>query len=232
MTDLQVRARTPLDIVNINLSDLIALPDEKAAPALNERMAALDLIHKIHERSYAERGIIAREFERRKLWQYLIDPDTQTPFASLTAWMSCSDFLGCRRVNFEAKRDMEILEDVPSEKLIDVPKSNIKVLTQLSTKVRNEKGVLQDAKDLPQNKFLEKLEQENPDQHLELRKSFRLNPGRSDARVIDKWVEYAIEHDIAGSATEAIVRACEIAIHDAELDEELRNMKDEEVKAG
>ena len=31
-------------------------------------------------------------------------------------------------------------------------------------------------------------------------------------------------HDLAGSPTEAIVRACERALYDAELDEELKTM--------
>src|SRR5271156_3383912 len=114
-----------------NLSDIIALPDEEAAEAMNDRMGVLDQIHRIYERSYSERGIIAREFERRRLWQHLVDPDTGQSFPNFSAWMACSDFLGCRRVNFESLRDMRALADIPEAQLIDVPKGNIKLLTQL-----------------------------------------------------------------------------------------------------
>jgi hypothetical protein len=223
MSTMQVRART-FDVMAVNLADIMALPDAEAAPALNDRMGALDLVHKIHERTYAETGIIAREFERRKLYEHLIDPDTDRPFPNFTSWASCSNFLACRRIIFESKRDMDLLNDIPSDKLLDVPKSNIKVLTQLSTHVRNDQSVLDSAKNLPQNKFLAKLEKDNPDQHIETRRPFRFMPGRSDAKVMEQWIAYAMEHDIAGSATEAVVRACEYAMHDALLDEELASM--------
>jgi hypothetical protein len=228
VNDLQVRPRTPLEALTGNLSDLICLPDPDAATALNERMAALDLIHRVHERTYPETGIIAREFERRQLYKYLVDPDTGVPFSTFTAWASCSNFLACRRIIFESKRDMEMLQDVPADKLIDVPKSTIKVMTQLSTAVRNDPGILDAAKTLSPNKFLEKVEREQPLQHLEMRKPLRLNPGRSEAKIIGAWIDYALNHDIAGSPTEAIVRACEVAMHDAELDEELAAIPVEE----
>jgi hypothetical protein len=224
MSDI-VRVQNAWDIVNTNLSDLIALPDVQAAPRLNERMALLDQIHKIHERSYSERGIIAREFERRKLWQHLVDPDTGQVFPNFTAWMSCSDFLGCRRVNFEAKKDMEGLEDVPQAKLLDVPKGNIKVLKQLSTKVRNKPEILEAARNLPQNKLLQKIEQEEPDQIIEAKQVLRFSPGRSWVKTIEKAIEWAIENDIAGTRDEALLRMAETALEQWELDFELSHME-------
>lgn len=228
MNSFQVRARTPMEIVSTNLSDLIALPDPEAAGALNTRMAALDQIHRIHERSYAERGIIAREFERRSLWAHLEDPETGTTFANFTAWMSCSDFLGCRRTNFEAKADMKELSDVPADKLIDVTKDNIKVLKLLSTSVRNQPDVLEAAKTMPQDKFLAKVEREHPSQHLEVRRVLRFKPGRSGAKVIEEMIAWALEHDIAGSRDEALIRAAETALDSWKLDEELRSEPAEE----
>lgn len=222
-----VRVRTTFDIISTNLSDLIALPDDKAAAALNERMGVLDQIHKIHERSYCERGIIAREFERRELWRHLVDPDTRTQFSSFTAWMSCSDFLGCRRVNFEAKKDIEDLQDIPFDQLKDVSKGNIKVLKQLSTHVRQQPEILESAKTLPQNEFLEKIEREHENQHLEVRRPLRFSPGRSEVKIIEEAIAWALENDIAGSRDEALVRMAETALKDWQLDKELAEMPDE-----
>jgi hypothetical protein len=231
MESIQVRdALSPLDLMKRNLCDLLYLPDAEAAEALNARMGALDAIHRIHERSYSERGIIAREFERRQLWKHLTDPETGETFPNFSAWMSCSDFLGCRRTNFESLRDMKLLQDVPEERLIDMPKSNIKTLTQLSTSVRNDPGILAAAKDMSPDEFLEKVEKEQPLQHLEARKALRFSPGRSGAKLIEQWIAYALEHDIAGSRDEALVRACEMALNDAELDEELAAMPTVEVR--
>lgn len=224
VNNIQVRARTPVEIVSTNLSDLIALPDPEAAEALNTRMVALDQIHRIHERSYAERGIIAREFEVRHLWKHLIDPETDQAFPHLTAWLSCSDFLGCRRTNFEAKGDLERLQDVPQAKLIDVPKGNIKVLLQLSTAVRNDPGILDAARNLSQDDFLEKVEKEQPNQHIEQRRPLRFNPGRSGVKIVEEAIAWALEHDIAGSRDEALVRAAETALNEWKLELELSEM--------
>lgn len=218
MTDIQVRART-------SLSSLIALPDSDAARALNDRMGVLKQIEELYEVSYSERVIIIREFEVRRLWKHLIDDEVGEPFANLTAWLS-SGFLGCRRVNMEAHRDIKLLGDVPSEKLIDVPKGNLKVLAHLSTAVRNQEDVLEAAKTLPRAEFEEKVEREQPEQHIEVRAPMSLRPGRSERKVIERWITYAVAHDLASSPTEAIVRACERCLIDEELNE-LRPLSEE-----
>jgi hypothetical protein len=229
VNSLQVRTRTsPFEIISTSLSDLIALPDPDAASAMNERMGVFEQISRMHERSYSERGIIIREFEKRKLWAYLIDPETGLAFPHLTAWLSCGEFLGCRRVNFESRGDIRLLQDVPVEKLIDIPKGNLKVLAQLSTAVRNEPGILEAARNLPQDEFLEKVEREQPDQHIETRRALRFNPGRSGAKVVEEMIAYALEHDIAGTRDEALVRAAETAMDSWKLEQELREMPAEE----
>jgi hypothetical protein len=220
----QVRVRTPFDIVSVDLGTLIALPDPEAAEALNTRIMAWNALDELHGRSYAERGLIAVQFEKRRLWSNLVDPDTGTIFANFTAWMSCSQFLGCRRTNFEAKGDVLLLSDVPSAALVDIKKENIKVLLQLSTAVRNDPEVLEAAKILPHDKFEEKLEREHPHQHIESRKPLRFNPGRSGAKKIEECIAYAIEHGIAGGRDEAVVRMAETALDQWFLEEELRSM--------
>lgn len=231
MASLQVRhAPGAFDIVLTRLSDLIALPDERAAVALDTRLAAFEKIEEIYERSYGERLIIVRQFETRQLWQHLADPDTGLPFPNLTAWLSCSRFLGCRRVNFEAKRDAGMLADVPPEKLIDVPKSNIKLLTQLSTQVRNDPTVLDAAKTLPREALEEKLEREHPHQHIESRRPLRFTLGRSQAKTVEEAITWALEHDIAGTREEALVRMAEQALNEWKLEQELKDMPAEEVE--
>lgn len=224
MTTLQERNALGLDIISKNLCDLLYLPDAEAAEALNARMGALNMIHRIHARSYSERGVIALEFERRHLWKHLMSPETGEPFPNFSAWMSCADFLGCRRVNFESLRDIKILDDIPEEKLIDLPKGTIKFLTQLSTSIRTDDAVLEAARTMKADEFADKIEAEHPFQHVEARKPMRFSFGRSQRQTIDKWITWALEHDVAGSREEAIERACETALNDARLDEELRTM--------
>lgn len=233
MTSFQVRDAPviALSVLNVNLSDLIALPDQQAAAAMNTRLAAFEHIERIYERTYAERTIIVRQFESRSLWKHLIDPDTGQMFPNLTAWLSCSSFLGCRRVNFEAMRTGKMLQDVSAEKLIDIPKGNLHVLTLLSTAVRNDPEILKAAKTLSRDQFEEKVEKEQPHQHIEARRPLRFSPGRSGAKVIEEAIAWALEHDIAGSRDEALVRMAETAMHEWELDAELAAMPVVEVTA-
>lgn len=219
-----------LSVLNTSLTSMIALPDDQAAPALHMRMVALDTVERIQQVSFSERGFIIREFKLRSLWKYLTDPDTGEVFPTMNAWMSCTTFLGCRRTNYEALRIMGLLEDVPAAKLIDIPKSNLHTLTQLSTAVRNQPDVLEAARTMPREAFEEKVEFEHPLQHVETRSPMRLTPGRSERKILDAAIRWAIDHDIAGNPTEAIVRACETALNAWHLDDELAHMPIEEQK--
>lgn len=226
MNDLRLRA--DIAILNESLETLISLPDEQAAVELDRRMDAWEQIDRLHEYSYSERGEICRQFEKRGLWKHILNPNSKEPFNSFSAWMA-SGAVGGRRINFESKRDIEALQDVPAEKLRGVPKSNVKILKQLSTAVRNQDAVLEAAKTLPQEQFLEKVEKEHPDQHIEGRRALRFSPGRSGAKKVEEWCKYAIEHDLAGNRDEALVMACEEALTNALLDERLAvEMKEEQ----
>jgi hypothetical protein len=155
-------------------------------------MRILDEIDRAHERSYAERGMIAREFEVRNLWQYLIDPRTRSPFRSYNAWMG-SGYIGCRSVNYEARRDMEELKDLPPSKLREVPKKNIKVLLQLSTAVRRSDKVLYDARSMQPQDFIQRVEKDFPDQHIESTQVVRFTLTRSAAKEVERVIDLAIE---------------------------------------
>lgn len=220
-----------LAILTVSLSDAIALPDPEAAESLNTRFATWVRVDKLQERSFVERGLIIREFEKRQLWKHLTDPETGLPFPHLTAWLSCSDYLGCRRTNFESKRVLAMLADVPSEKLIDIPKATLHTLTQLSTAVRNQPDVLEAARTMPPEAFEEKVEKEHPLQHLEARHPMKFRFGRSQSKVIEAWVEYAMSHNLAGTREEAVAWACEEALDNAMIDEKLDSMPADEVTA-
>ena len=221
MTPPQVRdALAELRIISLTLPDLIALPDPEAAVALNQRIALLDMVEEAAKVSYSQRMVIIREFELRKLWQYLTDPLVGQTFSCLTAWLS-SGFIGCRRTNMEAHRDAKDLADMAPGKLIDVPKGTIKVLRLVSTEVRNRPDVVEAARTMPTEKFEEKIEAEHPSQHLEARRPLRFRLGRSQARAVEEWIAWALEHDVAGTREEALVWACEEALENALIDEKL-----------
>lgn len=213
----------PLAILSTNLDELLALSDPDAAESLNAWMAALKRVEEVYEVSYGQRLVIIRNFEERSLWRYLTDPDTDLPFPNLTAWLS-SGFIGCRRTNMDAHKDALMLSDVPAVKLIDVPRETIKVLKKLSTDVRNDAGVLEAARRMGTEDFEEKIEKEHPNQCIERRQPMRFSPGRSWARTIEEAITYALEHDIAGTRDEALLRMAETSLNDWRLDEEIKSM--------
>jgi len=219
--ELQVRdAPDPVTILSRRLDDMLTLPDAEAAQQLNTWMGALRRVEEVYTVSYGHRLVIIRHFEERDLWQHLIDPETELPFPTLTAWLS-SGFIGCRRVNMEAHRDAQKLHDVPASHLLSVPKDNLKVLAQLSTQVRNKPDVLEAARTMDRDAFEEKVEIEHPQQHIERRTPMKFTPGRSWAKDIEGTIAYALEHDIAGTRDEALWKMAETARNQWELDEEL-----------
>jgi hypothetical protein len=228
MTTLQVHARTPLEMVTVPLSEIIALPDPEAAEALNARMIGLAQVDRLHALAPAERIIICRTFEERSLWRHLTDPETDMAFPNITAWLS-SGFLGCRRVAMEAHKLGQKLADVQPMKLLGVTKDNLHTLVGLSTAVRNDPGVITAAKTLDNIEFEKKIAEDHPDQHLDPRgRLLRFRPGRKGAQIIEEAIEYALEHDIAGTRDEALVRAFETAMNEWKLEDELAHMPAEE----
>jgi hypothetical protein len=185
------------------------MPDPEAAVLLTQWLELLEAADRLHAVSYGQRLVIIRHFEERALWQHLIDPATDLPFASMTAWLS-SGFAGCRRVNMEAHRDAQALADIPAEHLQGVPKGAIKVLRSVSPAVRRLPEVLEAAKS--EEGLLEKLEADHPMQHLEVRKPMMLRMTQAQRAVVAEWVNYAVEHDLAGNREEAVMMACYTAL--------------------
>lgn len=181
---------------------MLMLPPPEAAVALHGLMQCFDLAEQTVQRSYYQRGVICREFEARFLWQYLDDPRTSKPFGSFSAWMGASG-MGARSTNWEAKRDLEALADVPTHKLAYVPKQNLKTLIQLSTATRNDASVLEAARTLDGGEFVAKLAVEHPNQHLETKEPLRFMPSTSQREVIEAALAEAMK-DGAGNRTEAL----------------------------
>lgn len=219
--ELQVqRAPDPMAILSRRLDDLLTLPDADAAEHLNAWMGALRRVEEVATVSYSHRVVIIRHFEERELWSRLIDPETELPFPNLTAWLS-SGFLGCRRTNMEAHRDALSLHEIPASKLLGIEKENVKVLLQLSTQVRNQPDVLEAARTMDRDAFEEKVEVEHPQQHIERRTPMKFSPGRSWAKTIEEAIAWALEHDIAATRDEALLKMAETALNDWQVDEEI-----------
>lgn len=179
------------------------------AVELHQRMESISHSDLYMRNSYAERGIIALEFDRKGLWKYVKDPSTGRPFSSFTAWMECPSFLSSRRANFEAKSDMEKLQGIPHELLIGVPRRNIKMLVLLSSHIRRLEAF--NAKKMSCKEFALHIQDTYPDQHIEVRKYLSFALPASEAEVVLDVIQWAMENDIAQSKNEALLYMAETA---------------------
>lgn len=212
---------TPSDLHEMEL-----MADDAAAEVITGRATFID-----HEdrMTFMERGMLAEYVEKRVLWQCVDNPKTGLPCGSQNEWIEAFCPFG-RAAWFDAKRRWKELAEIPAEERVQIPRHNVIVMQKLSSAVRKDPEVIKAAQTMDQDTFLKKIEVQHPDQHLEAPKGvLKFKPSRSGAEIIEKWVNYALEHEIAESRDDAMVKACEYALHDVELDEELKTMSDEEV---
>ena len=100
-----------------DLVELLELPDSEAATALNGRMLAIERVEQLRAKSFAQRGLIAVEFQKRELFKHL-------NFETFSDWIA-SGFMGSRSSIYDAKRDIEALQgDVPQNVLVNIADKN------------------------------------------------------------------------------------------------------------
>jgi hypothetical protein len=171
---------------------ILRLSTVDAERALFERLRYLDRLEKL---SYAEKGFISKTVQTYALHECRTDPKTGHS-CSFTRWIRLAAPWGYDTA-FAAMRDVEALVDIPAEHLAEIPRSNFPVLKQLSTAVRGDAKVIEAAKVLEVDQFVEQIRRDHPDQHLETSKILRV---RMDESAMVK-VEEAIAEAMNRGAT-------------------------------
>jgi hypothetical protein len=162
-----------------DLVELLELPDSEAATALNGRMLAIERVEQLRAKSFAQRGLIAVEFQKRELFKHL-------NFETFSDWIA-SGFMGSRSSIYDAKRDIEALQgDVPQNVLANIAdKANLKTLVQCSAGVRRSAVVQEMAQGATPEDFVTHLQNHHPDQHIELRIPVRFFLEKSEAETLE-----------------------------------------------
>jgi hypothetical protein len=162
-----------------DLVELLDLPDSEAATALNGRMLAIERVEQLRAKSFAQRGLIAVEFQRRELFKRL-------NFETFSDWIR-SGFMGSRSSIYDAKRDIEALqEDIPPAVLANIAeKSNLKALVQCSSGVRRSATVQEMAQGSSPEDFVAHLQEHHAEQHIELRIPVRFFLEKSEAETLE-----------------------------------------------
>jgi hypothetical protein len=131
---------------------------------------------------------------------------------------------------FQAVRDVKELSDVPESDLKEMSPANIHVVKQLSSAVRSDPRVLQAAKTLSSEKFVQQLQSEHPSQHLETRKTLRFRPEESAAETIEQALAMA-ESRGAKTRDEALETVAVEALQAWQFEEECSKLEAEVLEA-
>lgn len=177
----------PGELDELKIRGLRSMSDADAARVLDERLRFLERQYK---RNFVERGFILVEVEERKLWTQLVDADTNETYTSFDRWV-CGAASHSRADCFEAMRAVKELRDVPREQLMGIPRKNIGILSQLSTKVRKDPDVIAAAQTGSKKEFIAHIQDKHPDQSIEQETKLTAHPTKSQADVIGLAMEVA-----------------------------------------
>lgn len=137
-------------------------------PVWEARLAAAQALRSlegIEETVFHLRMRIFRVVRRLELWRDEIDPEVGQPFASMRRWIMVL-FPRAWRYAKDAWEAEEANDAVPISDLTAMSAANVKVLAQVSSNLRTMPDVIQAAKTLTKDGFLEVLNRDHH-QHLE-----------------------------------------------------------------
>lgn len=203
------------------LTVAISLSDELAASFLDKNLRELE---KQYTQGFIARGLILMQMEERKLWGLLTDSTTGEKYSSLEKWI-VSAATHSRSDCFAALKAVKELRDVPTDKLLDMPRVNVMVLQALSSYVRKQPSVIKSAQEKTNKQFLQEIQQDFPDEHIEERKTIHLSPVKSAKTVIDRAIEMAmVLEDV--TTREAVIEGWAIEYIEENKEQYARVMKE------
>lgn len=184
---LAVLDSTPLELDELKIRGLRSMSDPDAAKILDARLRFLESMYK---RNFVERGFILVEVEERQLWKHLCDLDTGEVYTSFERYVVTAASHS-RADCFESMRAVKELRDVPREQLMNIPRKNIGVLSQLSTKARKDPQIIKAAQTGSKKEFIAQIQSAYPDQHVEQETKITAHPTKTQAETINTAIEIA-----------------------------------------
>ena len=180
--------------------DIATLGAEDAARVGHVQAVKLD---QIDAYGYAKRGLLAKEFHDRLLWQHVPGAN----YASWTAWMK-DVFRHSHTSTHESLRMIRLLEaDIPTQTLAELDSGALRSLAKVSTATRKLPEVLEASKSMRPQKFEAYLASEHPSEHIETTKFLNIALPESEMEILLDAREKAKEiHPEAVSASQQVLR--------------------------
>ena len=186
------------------MTDYDSIDDFSAESAIFNRLtiyAAQD-----HTR-YAEVGLMADTVDSKLLWRFRVDPEDGLPCRSFARWAHICPYP--YSTLYAAMRDVRELigvegKGVDPEDVAEISQGNIATMKSLSTAVRRDPKVLQAAKTMRPEKFVEEVQKSHPNQALETRKPMKFNFTASQSAIVQGAIDIAIRTGYAASREELL----------------------------
>lgn len=156
-------------------------------------------------RNFSELGIIGKEMDDRKLWQYVTKKDGERCH-SWDDWVQDALTVS-RSTAYSARKVAQRLSGIPQEDRALISPGNLKTMAEIDdVKLTGSRPILDAAKKLKPEKFREYIEKEHPERHIEALAPMRFSPEKSAREVIDRALEIAMVMEECGreAALEAI----------------------------
>jgi hypothetical protein len=182
-------------------------------------------IESLQAKTFVELGIIIVECVTRELWKFTTKANGETPH-SWTDWLN--DCLPvAASTAFSAKKVAEVLAGIPAEERQEIPRGNLEVMADLSTEVHMSEEIRTAAKKLKPAAFVNMVEREHPEQHVQAKKPMRFKPERAGRTVIDGALEMCMVIEETDDRNLALEKVCEWYLTTRKLayDEELERRK-------
>lgn len=166
-------------------AEIDRMEDAEAADALDGNVRRLEAILRT---AFMQLGYITSTFQKRELWRYIFCPKSGQAFSSFNAWLL--DAAPYSRSHcYAAKGIYEELEaNVPRGTLMQINETNARVLVQVSKGSRRK--MAESAVTLSEDEFVAKVQQDLPNQHIEVKRKLVFHPTESAYQVIVQTLDY------------------------------------------
>lgn len=179
-------------------------PDHQTARFLDTRMRKLESQSR---RNFIEAGIIALEVSDRCLWKEMFDPETGECFSSFDNWIQNAASVSRSSV-YESMRVLKALPDLDVNTMKEIPRSNLKTLTALSSKIGHDESVIEAARTQSDAKFRKTLQERHPDQQIESMDGIFFPLTKTQRKLVEDVLAVVTEQNECSSKSEALEALC------------------------
>jgi hypothetical protein len=91
---------------------------------------------------------------------------------------------------------------------MDIPRTNLRLLSKLSTKVKSDPEVIQKAKELPEKQFLAEIQRDFPGQRIEEEDKLWFSMTKTAGKVVMDAIQVSMRVDECTTREEALEAIC------------------------